>query len=59
MTRPSEPFESYLEQAVRHLRLALVCLDAAGEMRAAPYAQMAIDILGGWVEDAAIESGGE
>ncbi len=45
MTCPPEPLAEDLAQAVRHLRLALVCLDAVGEMRAAPYAQMAIDML--------------
>jgi len=33
------------------LRLALISLDAANESRAAPYAQMAIDILEGWGRD--------
>jgi hypothetical protein len=45
MTRPPEPLADDLERAVQHLRLALVCLDAALEMRAAPYVQMAIDLL--------------
>lgn len=45
MSHPPEPLADDLAQAVRHLRLALVCLDGAGEVRAAPYAQMAIDML--------------
>jgi hypothetical protein len=45
MTRPPEPLADDIERAIRHLRLALVCLDAALEMRAAPYVQMAIDLL--------------
>lgn len=34
-----------LEQAMLHLRRALECMDKAGEVSAAAYAQMALDTL--------------
>ena len=34
-----------IEEALHHLRLALIHLDAADEVRAPPHVQMAIDLL--------------
>jgi hypothetical protein len=51
VTRNSDRETDELARALQHLRLALISLDAANEARAAPYAQMAIDILEGWGRD--------
>lgn len=34
-----------IEEALHHLRLAMICLDAADEVAAPPHVQMAIDLL--------------
>lgn len=44
----------YRRLAEGHLRHALLFLDRAGEMSAAPYAQMALDMLSGSASEALI-----
>lgn len=50
-TRIADFLSDDLAKALQHLRMALACLDAAEEMQAPPYVQMAIDALLGSDED--------
>ena len=41
----SRTADENIDEAVRHLRLAMACLDEADEVNAPPHVQMAIDML--------------